>query len=135
MVRNFIIVTIISLTYSFTTFSKDLLSFNKFKDEIVYWQDLLSEELITDTDFINKKRELLDSISKIKVNNNLELKEKLIAWNTFFKDLYNNNIINEEEYTLKINESTKYIVPNFKIKNKTDLKEQLSFGKIFLKKK
>ncbi len=129
MVKNFIFVTIISLTFSFTTFSKDLLSLNKFKDEIVYWQDLLSEELITDTDFTNKKKELLDSISKIKVYNNLELKEKLIAWNTFFKDLYNNNIINEEEYNLKINESTKYIVPNFKIKNKTDLKEQLKFWK------
>jgi len=132
VVRYFIFVTLISLTYSFTIFSKDLLSFNKFKDEIVYWQDLLNEELITDADFVNKKKELLDSISIIKVNNNVELKEKLIAWNVFFKDLYNKSLINEEEYTLKINDSTKYIVPNFKIKNKTDLKEQLKFWKNIL---
>ena len=78
---------------------------------------------------MRKKKDTLNSISKIKVNNNVELKKLLISWNFFFKNLYNNKIITKSDYEVKLPESTKYIVLNFEIKTKDDLKEQLTFWK------
>ena len=115
--------------YSLNLYSKNFLENDDLKDELLYWKYLLNEDLISADDFLQKKKDTLNSISKIKANNNVELKKLLISWNSFFKNLYNKNIITKSDYEVKLQESTKYIVLNFEIKTKDDLKEQLTFWK------